>query len=159
MEHTLRILLTAILTLYSFNAFANIKVIDGDSIIIDNIEYRLSGIDAPEYHQTCFDVNKKEYACGQLSRQALIDMVDDSINCDVLLIDKYKRKVAICWMGDININKKMVELGWAVAYKRYTDDYNEAEQNAKNAKLGIWQGRFLTPEFYRILKKEKNKLN
>ena len=36
-------------------AKSKIYVVDGDSIFIGEREIRLSGIDAPEYHQSCFD--------------------------------------------------------------------------------------------------------
>ena len=52
----------------------------------------------------------------------------------------------------------MVADGWAVAYTRYTKDYINAEQEAQKYKRGLWQGRFLKPEYYRILNQEtKNK--
>ena len=36
-------------------ARAQVKVIDGDSIFIGKREIRLSGIDAPEYKQSCYN--------------------------------------------------------------------------------------------------------
>ncbi len=135
-------------------AQAQIKVLDGDSLILGNKEIRLSGIDAPEYKQTCFDAQKKEYACGIFSLKALKNLVHDDIKCKTLTKDKYKRFVSVCHSHGININQKMVEEGWAVAYKRYTDAYNGAEMQAKKAKKGIWQGRFMKPELYRILNKK-----
>ena len=47
--------------------------------------------------------------------------------------------------GDININKWLVEKGWALAYRKYSKDYVEEELFAKNNKLGLWQGKFLEP--------------
>lgn len=136
-------------------ALAQIKVLDGDSLILGNKEIRLSGIDAPEYKQTCFDAQKKEYACGIFSLKALKNLVHDDIKCKTVTKDKYKRFVSVCYSQGVNINQKMVEEGWAVAYKRYTDAYNRAEMQAKKAKKGIWQGRFMKPELYRILNKKR----
>ena len=45
----------------------------------------------------------------------------------------------------------MVRLGQAVAYTQYTDAYVSAEQEARQAKRGIWRGRFMNPELYRAL--------
>lgn len=133
--------------------YAQIKVVDGDSFFIGKKEIRLSGIDAPEYFQDCYDANGKKYACGKKAKEALVELIGPDLVCDKLLTDKYKREVAVCYSKGENINKKMVEIGWAVAYKRYTDEYNEAEKLAKKNKKGVWQGRFLKPEFYRILNK------
>ena len=42
------------------------KIIDGDSLIIDNHEIRIKEIDAPEYFQKCFDANDQQYDCGKI---------------------------------------------------------------------------------------------
>ena len=39
------------------SAQAHVRVVDGDSLFLGNKEVRLSGIDAPEYKQTCFAVS------------------------------------------------------------------------------------------------------
>lgn len=122
-------------------------VVDGDSLRFGNQEMRLQGIDAPEYHQTCFDKDKKEYSCGQKAREYLESIMSSAIKCEVVTTDKYKRQVVIC--GDIN--QKMVASGWAVAYTRYTDAYKKDEVAAKKSKKGLWQGKFMKPELYRAL--------
>lgn len=138
----------------SVSAAARVQVIDGDSLIVDGKEVRLSGIDAPEYHQVCFDANNKKYSCGQKALKALQNLAREDIKCKFVVKDKYKRYVSVCYSRGININKRMVEEGWAVAYTRYTQEYNKAEKQAKKKKKGIWQGRFLKPELYRILHKK-----
>ena len=136
---------------------AQVKVIDGDSLIWQNKEIRLSGIDAPEFKQTCQNAKGKKYRCGLKSKQALQKLVAKAgkkLDCRLITRDKYKRYVAVCFAGEININKKMVENGWAIAYKRYTDEYNQAEKEAQQHKRGVWQGRFMKPELFRILHKK-----
>ena len=134
--------------------WAKVKVIDGDSILLNNNEIRLSGIDAPEYKQMCYNAKNKEYPCGKLATQFLKKLAGDDIKCKFVAKDKYKRYVSVCHSRGININEKMVEEGWAVAYTRYTQEYRKAEKQAKKAKKGIWQGRFLKPELFRILNKK-----
>ncbi len=133
---------------------ADIYVIDGDSIRIDDREIRLSGIDAPEYFQTCRDKNNRDYDCGQQAREFLASLVGPDLHCEKIVTDKYKREVSVCKSGGINLNEAMVRNGWAVAYQRYTHDYDTAQKEAKERRLGIWQGKFLKPEFYRILSHE-----
>lgn len=139
-----------------FQGFAGgqIKVVDGDSLFIGNREIRLSGIDAPEYHQLCFDQDGVKYECGKEARRALVRLVGPDLKCQTLVRDKYKRDVAVCKSNGVDLNRKMVETGWAVAYKRYTDEYDAAEKGAKRKRLGIWQGKFMKPELYRILRKK-----
>lgn len=149
-----RLLLAAAVWGLSGPAAAQIKVVDGDSIFIGKKEIRLSGIDAPEYFQTCRDACGRSYDCGKEARRALEKLAGKDLWCKKIVRDKYKREVSECVSGGIDINKKMVEIGWAVAYNRYTDKYNEAEQEARRNKRGIWQGRFMKPELYRILNKK-----
>ena len=139
---------------FAINAEAKVKVIDGDSLILNNQEIRLSGIDAPEYKQYCFDAKNQKYPCGILAKKALEHLLDENLTCQTIVVDKYKRLVSVCYAKGHNVNKKMVENGWAIAYKRYTSEYNQAEKKAQKHKRGIWQGRFIRPELYRILNKK-----
>lgn len=132
-----------------------LKVIDGDSFFIGKTEIRLEGIDAPEYFQECYDAEDNPYPCGKKAKKALEKLVSSNIRCEKITRDKYRRVVAICHNGKLNINREMVAQGQAVAYKRYTHEFDDAEKSARRLKKGIWQGRFLKPEFYRILKKQK----
>ncbi len=134
---------------------SNVRVVDGDSLFLGKKEIRLSGIDAPEYYQPCFDKFGKEYACGRKAADALEILVGKKVCCKTVTMDKYKRYVAVCESAGVDINEKMAENGWAVAYKRYTHKYEEAENLAKKEGRGVWQGKFMKPELYRILNKSK----
>ena len=39
----------------------------------------------------------------------------------------------------------MVRSGWALAYRRYSDDYVEEEAIAQAAQAGLWRGEFVPP--------------
>lgn len=142
-----------------FNLFAQTQVIDGDDIIINNQKFRLFGIDAPEFNQFCEDKNQKSYPCGMRAKNYLNKIVTASTYCKKKEIDKYNRIIAICYNQEEDINAKMVKQGWAVAYTRYADDYLPEQNFAKKNKLGIWQGKFVKPERFRIENKKKNKWN
>ena len=47
----------------------------------------------------------------------------------------------------------MVQNGWAIAYRYYSKDYIEEEEEAKRDKIGIWIGDFEEPYLFR----KKNK--
>jgi len=52
-----------------FGPDAKIIAIDGDSLRAeDGVEYRLFGIDAPELHQSCNEVNGKPWPCGRAAK-------------------------------------------------------------------------------------------
>ena len=144
-------ILIAILSFFPAFAKGDVKVVDGDSLFIGDREIRLSGIDAPEYHQMCYDENDVPYACGKEAFRYLQTIVTEDVVCKVKEVDRYNREVADCFVGDTNINKEMVRMGYAVAYDRYTKDYLPAQKQAKKHKRGIWVGRFMKPELYRRL--------
>ncbi len=130
-----------------------VNIIDGDTIHIGNNKIRLHGIDAPEINQIC-TINGADWECGKESKFYLENLIDlNNVICKVNDIDKYKRYVAICFVNNININKKMVKSGWAIAYRYYSSDYINEEDKAKKNKLGIWEGEFEEPYLFR----KKNK--
>lgn len=128
----------------------SVQVVDGDSLRRGETDIRLYGIDAPEYRQSCRDKHGTEYSCGKQSANALRGLVKgQEVSCSSVETDRYGRAVAVCKVGDFDINGEMVRLGWAVAYSRHSTSYLRAEAEAKKAKRGIWAGTFETPEDYR----------
>ena len=129
-------------------------IIDGDTIRIGKNKIRLYGIDAPEINQRC-TINKIIWECGIDSSQALESMISEKeVQCETMDIDRYKRFVAKCFVKNTNLNQYMVQNGWALAYRYYSDDFIKNEEIAKKNKAGIWQGKFLDPYLYR--KQQKN---
>lgn len=123
--------------------------IDGDTIDIQGRRFRLFGIDAPESAQTCAK-DGKDYSCGKDAGAALSALIGQQpVTCEKRDIDPYKRIVAICYVGDIEINRWLVRNGYAVAYRHYSDLYVEDEAAAKAARAGIWAGSFQEPWDYR----------
>jgi len=93
------------------------SVIDGDTIELPGERIRLDAIDAPESSQLCLDAAGKRYRCGQKSAFALANMIGRSVvSCLPGGRDRYKRVIAICFKGPINLNAWIVSQGWAVAF-------------------------------------------
>ena len=129
------------------------KVIDGDTIHINNNKIRLHGIDAPELNQNCI-YKEKNWECGRDSKKYLLNLTNfNQVKCKVIGIDRYKRFIATCFIDHANINKMMVKEGWAIAYRYYSKDYVDEEFIAKKNKFGIWKGKFIEPYLFR----KKNK--
>ena len=146
-----------ILLILSFNAISSEisgipSITDGDTIKILKKRIRFHGIDAPEKKQICVK-NSKEYRCGQEATNALIKKINGKIVvCKVQdKLDRYKRYIGVCFLGDIDLNKWMVRNGYAVAYRRYSKDYIKDENFAKKNKIGLWSGNFIYPEKWRKL--------
>ena len=122
------------------------RVIDGDTIWIGDTKIRLHGIDAPEMKQTCRTSKGKEQLCGRLAKQALEKLVrGQDVTCKGDKRDRYKRLIAVCYVGPFNINEQMVTEGWALAYRKYSKDYVRAETVAKSRGEGMWRGEFVPP--------------
>lgn len=117
------------------------------------IKLRLSKIDAPEIKQA-FGIRARNYL------QTLI--LHRNISIQTIDTDRYGRKLAIIYLGKENINLQMVRKGYAWVFKEYTPNnpqnsaYYEAEQLAKQEKLGLWQDkRPIYPQTYRKQQEKK----
>ncbi|MFL2802187.1 MAG: thermonuclease family protein [Paracoccaceae bacterium] len=128
---------------------SEVRVIDGDTLIIEQKKIRLSGIDAPEKSQLCLNLNKVIYSCGVIAYEKLNQLIIDSdfqlIKCKDFSKDHYGRFISNCWIGNIFINSWMVRNGWAMAYQKYSMEFVKEENDAKKEKLGIWNGQFVEP--------------
>ena len=132
-------------------AATNVRVIDGDTLHMDGKKIRLTGIDAPELHQTCRDAQAREWPCGQAAKARLIELVSrGEVACTARGHDRYRRTLAVCSAGGTaDLGETLVREGHAVDYRRYTSDYLAAEREARAARRGLWQGDFESPEDWR----------
>ena len=152
-----------------------VGVTDGDTITClteakKQVKVRLYQIDAPESGQ----------AYGQKAKQALSDMIYDKVVwVDGKGTDRYNRMLgAIRW--DIcspivttpichqigksppsasDINLKMIQQGyaWHYPFTKKNPEYQQAEQEAKAAKRGLWTDKHALPpwEWRKERKREK----
>ncbi|HKR01189.1 MAG TPA: thermonuclease family protein [Pyrinomonadaceae bacterium] len=126
-----------------------INVHDGDTITVldkDNKKFhiRLQGIDAPEL--------KQEY--GSVSQQNLSRLVmGKQVTIVWNKVDKYRRTVGTIMLDGKDVNIEQVKAGLAWHFKKYQDEqepkdrvtYAKAEEDARAAKLGLWQDPNPTP--------------
>lgn len=121
------------------------RVIDGDSLVVAGVEVRLEGIDAPEGPQTCTR-GAKPWPCGREATQRLQTLLGrGDVNCAGTRRDRHDRLLARCRLGETDVNRWMVEQGWAVSYGAFAD----AERAARHAKRGLWSGTFQPPRDWR----------
>ena len=129
------------------SGFAQAK--DGDSLMVGDTEVRLFGIDAPEFDQSCTK-NGQEWSCGTAAAEQLSRLVTGKhVVCVSVGVDAHKRVLGRCMAGATDVNRTMVALGYAVAFRRYSSDYVSAEETAKVNKRGIWAGKFQMPSDFR----------
>ena len=132
------------------------SVVDGDTIKINNVTYRMHGIDAPEKNQMC-KKNNKTWPCGLVATGELVKLIaGKNVDCKNKSIDRYKRVVAICFVDGVDVARVLVKSGWALAYRAYSSDYVGEEESAKLNKIGLWSSEFVEPWRWRKSKKNTN---
>lgn len=126
------------------------RVIDGDTIDVSGQRIRLEGIDAPETAQTCKSADGADWSCGKAAAAALKSLIGtQSVSCSATGKDKYDRTLAQCSAAGVNINRSMVESGYAWAFVKYSSAFVDAEATARAAKAGVWRGPAVAPWDYR----------
>jgi micrococcal nuclease len=128
-----------------------IGIVDGDTIdcLINSktIRVRLHAIDAPEKKQDFYSRSKQ--SLSQLCFGKYARLVEHGH-------DRYRRLIADIYVDNELVNYKMVELGMAWHFTRYSSDSNLAalQQAARNKKKGLWSlPAPIAPWEYRTLKK------
>lgn len=115
-----------------------IRVLDGDTIELEGrIRVRYAGIDAPE-NNTAYGLSStklnKELVAG---KDVLVVPTEEKT-------DQYGRVLAYVYVGDVFVNEKMIEEGYArllVIKGKKPEKYDElkaAEDFARSRHLGIW---------------------
>ena len=132
----------------------SVRIIDGDTIILNSEKIRFYGIDTPEKKQKCKDRNGLSYPCGEFATNELKKIISSGqLFCKKRATDKYGRSISICYVNGVDINSLMVKNGWALAYRKYSRDYIDEENEAKDKKVGMWAGKFIAPWRWRKLKR------
>jgi endonuclease YncB( thermonuclease family) len=132
------------------------EVVDGDSLSVSGLSVRLFGIDAPEGRQTC-NREGSLWRCGEEAAGQLRAMIAGNVvGCQSRGTDTYGRMVAVCSASGLELNRAMVEGGWATAFRKYSADYADAEDRAKAARRGIWNSVFMPPEEYRAAGEQRS---
>ena len=68
------------------------------------------------------------------------------LRCQAVERDRHGRLVAKVFSPNgVDIGRRLVSAGWALAYRRYSMDYVAAEDEARRAKRGMWRGTFVKP--------------
>lgn len=124
---------------------SEVGIIDGDTLMWRGERVRLYGIDAPESDQLCLSATG-DYPCGQLATQWLAEKVKDKeVRCEKRGRDRYGRLLAVCFAGEENLNKGLVEAGLALAYRRFSPEFVAVENAARREAKGMWAGTFVPP--------------
>ena len=144
------------------------RAVDGDTVnVVTNegtkLKARLYGIDAPEIqhiNRRTGVVSTPGQPYGEEAHRALESKVlHKKVKLQIMDIDRYRRMVAIVYLGDCDVNREMVQEGHAWAYREYlkgpyASEYIDAENDARSKHLGLWQQLNPQPpwEFRRLMR-------
>ena len=132
----------------------SLRVVDGDTIVLNGEKIRFSGIDTPELKQTCLQ-GDQEVACGMSAKKLLVEKIGNNTpECISEGKDVYKRTLAECFINGESLSVFLVRSGYAFDFVRYSKKkYSEDQEYAKTNKLGLWSMKFEYPWDWR----KKNK--
>jgi len=127
------------------------SVIDSDVLDLDGQRIMLYGLESVERGKTCL-IDGTAWDCYPAAVRQLETLVSEGpVECEqVGEPDRYRRILAYCRIGEKDLNEAFVASGFAVARPDETDRFVAAEEAAKKAGLGLWQGKFLRPMDYRV---------
>lgn len=119
---------------------SSFRIVDGDTLEISGVKYRLWGIDAPEASQTCRSASGGTWPCGRVAISRLEALTNgNTVTCDNRGIDLYGRVLGVCEVDGTDINAIMVKEGLAWSFKKYSHDYDDIEAFARKGHSGVWQ--------------------
>lgn len=88
------------------------RIVDGDTIVIQKVQIRLFGIDAPEI----------DHPYGQKAKWALVRMCKgQKVRAEILETDAHGRTVAKCYLEDgRDLSSEMVKQGLAIDWPKFS---------------------------------------
>ena len=127
----------------------SLRVVDGDTIVLNGEKIRFSGIDTPELKQTCMDGEEKIF-CGRIAKMLLITKIGNQTpECISEGKDAYKRTLAECFVKGESLSVFLVRSGYAFAYRKYSKKFIKDEEFAKKNNVGMWSMKFQYPWDFR----------
>jgi endonuclease YncB( thermonuclease family) len=151
----IKVLLSLVPVLLATPAVANqitgpANAVDSTVIEVNGQRIMLFGVDSVMRKQNC-RIGGKIWQCWAAAVRNLDILLDQGpVTCDTVgEPDVYGRLLARCNINGESLNEQLVRTGWAVARPSETTDYVAAEAEAKEKKLGLWQGEFMRPDAFR----------
>lgn len=151
----IKLLLSLMMVVFAVPAGANqitgpARAVDSTVIEVDGQRIMLFGIDSVMRKQSC-TIGGKIWQCWPAAFRNLEILVDQGpVTCETVgEPDVYGRLLARCEINGKNLNEQLVREGWAVARRSETKDYVAAEAEAREKKVGLWQGDFMMPDAFR----------
>jgi endonuclease YncB( thermonuclease family) len=127
------------------------SVTGGDTFRLNGQSIRLAGIEAPEIEQRCGGQGRESsWRCGEAARKELRDLVrNKQMRCEIGGVADNGAALGTCRIGTLDVAAELVTRGTVFAQAGLFSSYGRLEQDARNAKRGLWRGTAERPEDYR----------
>lgn len=121
------------------------SVVSGDTLKLNGQTFKLSGIEAPELDQRCGGQGREaRWNCGDTARTQIRELLrNKQVRCEV------SGAAGTCRIGPLDVAAELVTRGHVFATPGIFSSYGRLEQEARNAKRGVWRGVAERPEDYR----------
>lgn len=124
--------------------------VSGELLRIGGKLVKLTGIEAPEAKHPCLKENGRRWNCSATARSALERIVrGKSVSCLASSQNDDGLTLAACHIEDADVGGELVRGGYVFAADGFFAAYSSAEDEARNSKLGIWQGETVRPKEWR----------
>jgi endonuclease YncB( thermonuclease family) len=116
--------------------------VTGDTMRIAGTTVRLDGIEAPDLRQTCRSASGRAWRCGTSAKSALARLTGyETVTCELTgAEDAQGHKVARCHMGETDLAAELAREGHVFAEAGFFSTYAAYEDEARDARAGIWRG-------------------
>ncbi len=118
---------------------AQVAVVDGDTLRLDQTVVRLQGVAAPPRGRSCRRIDGTSFDCGAAAAAALADMVrGQRVTCRIAARDPNGVAEALCGANGTDLNRLLVMSGYAHA-KVDAPVFGLEEAQARAGVRGLWR--------------------
>ncbi len=130
---------------------AAVRVVDGETLRLDDRVVRLAGVGAPPRGEACRDGAGRSLDCGAGAAEALSRLLAGrDVMCRITGHDRAGRAlgrcVALSVTGPVDVNAALVSAGWALASG---SDLAAQQGGARSAGAGYWSALATPPAGWR----------
>ena len=120
--------------------FYRVVVQDGSSLKAGDTTIKLAEIEVEDLTGECTDSRGEAWPCGRAARSALMRFIRGrAVECQVPASGDTDTLAARCSVGGKDLSFWMVAQGWAKPKKPTQAAFKEAEEAARERRLGIWR--------------------
>jgi endonuclease YncB( thermonuclease family) len=126
------------------------EAVEGDVLAIGRTRFLLYGIDTVEPGQLC-SINGEVWECWPAVLRGLQTVLSEGeVRCTPIGGgDPFGRVLALCEVNGESVNRRLVQMGFAIAVPEEMPEYLAVEEEARAQQIGLWQGAFMSPEEWR----------